>query len=541
MGGSTMTVEQVANSTVKYITELFEVDKQEYLQHILDLELCEEEEELSQEDKELLERHRISEDPMLPEWMREAVLIGCVYDWRERQWGIGNVPKVVEEGESRLKIKYDLLTEWVLKRFCVVTFNQILFIYSHQMYVENKGEIEKEITNILKKNGISDERQIRGIVNEVVTRVMYLSSQREYPFNKLGAEFIPLKNGILWRGKEYRLLPHSPCFLYTYRLPVKFDPNAECPKIDKFLSEIVEPDNVDILYEIPASCLLQSSEYHEAYMLVGGGGNGKSTFLKLVEALLGKENVSSVSLQELCESRFKVAALVGKLANIYADIPRKPVKYFEKFKMITGGDGVTVERKYKDPFKFRNTARLIFAANELPTVTEDTYAFWRRWILIEFPNTFPPNPNLIKELTTDEELSGFLNKVLAALTKIEIQGRLSKSGTVEKLMETWKKMSNPVYAFVLERCEADPNAWETKDDVYADYVDFCKENDLRVLSKNVFAQELGKHIRVAATKKKVGGTRVWVWVGLKLKPKKEEDEEEKPEEMVLDFFNEGEE
>lgn len=530
------------NSTVKYIKELFEADMQEYLQYILDLELREEEEPLNQDERQLLERHRISEDPTLPEWIREAVLVGCVYDWWNKHWSEEDyVPNVVEEGDGKPRIKYDYLTEWVLKRFCVVTFNQIPFIYMNKMYVENKGEIEKEITNVLKKNGISEERQIRGIVNEVVTRVMYLSSQREYPFNKLGAEFIPLKNGILWRSNEYRLLPHSPCFLYTYRLPVKFDPNAECPKIDKFLSEIVEPENVEVLYEIPASCLLQSSEYHEAYMLVGSGSNGKSTYLKLVETFLGKENVSSVSLQELCESRFKVAALVGKLANIYADIPRKPVRYFEKFKMITGGDSITVERKYKDPFKFKNTARLIFAANELPSVTEDTYAFWRRWILIEFPNTFPPNPDLIKELTTEDELSGFLNRVLAALTRIEIQGRLTKTSTVEKLMEAWKKMSNSVYAFVKERCEQDPNAWETKDNVYADYVEFCKENDLRVLSKNVFAQELGKHIRVTATKKRVGGTRVWVWVGLRLKPREdEEDEEERPEETVLDFFDEGE-
>jgi len=441
-------------------------------------------------------------------------------------------PKVVEKEENKLLVNYDILTTYIIKKFCIISFKKIIYIYYNEMFREDEGQISKEIEKILISEGIADKKRIRETVNEVIARILWRTFFVEYPFNKLGNEFIPLKNGVLWRGTEYKLLPHSLAFGYTYRLPVKYNPEAEHPKIEKFISEIVSKENRQILYEIPASCLLQNPNYHYAYILVGTGSNGKSTYLKLIEKFLGKENISGVSLQELCEDRFKAAQLVGKLANIHADLPKYPLKYSGKFKILTGGDRLTVERKYKDPFEFTNTARLIFAANELPEVTDQSYAFWRRWIVVEFPNKFSQNPSLLEELTTEEELSGLLNSVLLALTRIEIRGQLTKTETVDKIMETWMKRANSVFAFVKDCIEVEVNSYETKDDVYECYVRYCESNDLRVFSKNIFGQELQKHVPgVKSSQKRLRGQIVRVWLGIKLKREYfevgEEDEEDK--------------
>ncbi len=215
---------------------------------------------------------------------------------------------------------------------------------------------------------------------------------------------------------------------------------------------------------------------------------------------------------------------MGKLANIYADLPKYAIFDTGKFKVLTGGDRVTVERKYKDPFEARITARMIFSANELPEVNDRTYAFWRRWIVVEFPNQFPPNPDLIEELTIEEELSGFFNKVLEALTRIEIKGP-TKNETVEKIMEEWMSRSNSVYAFVKERIEKDPKSYEVKDDVYAAYVEYCEENELPALAKNKFSQELMRLVpSVRVERMTIAGRRVRVWAGIRLKRKPEEDD-----------------
>jgi len=342
------------------------------------------------------------------------------------------------------------------------------------------------------------------------------------PFNKLSGDFIPLKNGVLWRGENI-LLPHSPVFGYTYCLPVKYNPDAECPRIDRFISEVVEGPNRRVLYEIPALCLLQNQEHHYAYMLLGSGSNGKSTYLKLLEAFLGEDNVSHVSLQDLNEDRFAASALVGKIANIYADIPPKALRVAEKFKVITGGDRLSVQKKFKDRFDIRITAKLIFSTNELPETEDTTDAFWRRWILIDFPNKFPPNPDLIKELTAEEELSGFLNKVLEAMTRIEVKG-VTITDTIEERAKTWKKRANSIYGFVEDCLEPDEKSWELKEEVYQKYVEYCEINDFPARSKSVFFLELPRYIRFRKVRRKKGGERYFVLEGIRIKREYFEEE-----------------
>jgi len=506
---------------LNHVRNLYEDNIHEFNSFLEDLH--DRAEEGDDDAKKLVEKYGIIEDPTIPEWLSEIILYGFIYEL-DYVFAPNAPPRVVEEENKRLLVNYDRLTTYIIKRFCVVSFKKTLYIYDGKKFCEDEGEIGREIESILVSQGIADKKKIRDTINEVLTRITLRTFFRENPFNSFGSEFIPLRNGVLWRGQEYRLLPYSPAFGYTYSLPVSYDGNAECPKIDQFISQIVAEENRKILYEIPALALLQNPRYNTAYMLVGSGSNGKSTYLQVLEAFLGRENVSNVSLQELCEDRFKAAELFGKLANIYADLPKNPIRYAGKFKILTGGDSVTAERKYRDPFSFVNKAVLIFSANELPEVTDQTYAFWRRWTIVEFPNTFPVNSGFVEELTDEKELSGFLNRVLEAMTRVEIKG-LTKTKAVEELKEAWMKRANSVYAFVRDRVEQNPVAWIPKEDLYNAYVEYCDENDLPALANNKFAQELKKFVRVKATKRKVGGARVHVWEGIQLKFSEEEVEE----------------
>ena len=451
----------------------------------------------------------------VPGEVLEHAVWGLYYEWR---WARAAPPSFVEVQDGKIKVKYGRAEDWVRKRFCVVSYRGIsLWVYVDGAFRESVKEIDRVVRQGLYPH-ITEEHRIKGIVDEILFR-LELDAYRDFPFNGLGAEFVPVENGVLWRcGGSVVLLPQSPTFGYTYKLPVRYDPSARCERIDKFISEVVTEENRRVLYEIAASCLLPASRYHAAYMLVGTGSNGKSTYLELLQRFLGEENVANVALQELAASRFKPAQLVGKLANIYADIPKRPLHETGMFKMLTGGDRITVEKKFKDPFEFENTARLIFSANELPEVTDQTYAFWRRWIVVQFPKVFPPNPGLINELTTPEELSGFLNEVLAVLDEIERRGDLTRTGEVERMMEEWMRRSNSVYAFVRDCVEFSPRGFVPKDEVYAAYVEYCEEHNYRTLAKNVFAAELMRQVRgMGIGRRKIGGRRVMTWEGIRLK------------------------
>ena len=132
-------------------------------------------------------------------------------------------------------------------------------------------------------------------------------------------DILNLQNGLL-NLHTLEFTKHSPDCLSLVQFPIKYVPNAKCPNVLKFLGQVLKPKDVFTALQLCGYCLYKSAKYEKAVMCVGKGDNGKSTFLKLIERLLGVKNVSHVSLQELNGDKFAFADLCGKLANIFADL-----------------------------------------------------------------------------------------------------------------------------------------------------------------------------------------------------------------------------
>lgn len=396
--------------------------------------------------------------PVSVETLGKIIAIGKAY----REYNKLPAPRIVEiddDGDKKLKIKYETLTKHIERKYATISFYTNIFIFKNG-YKQEIGEIWNEARRLIERQaGIKlDEKKIAEVEREIKMRIRGDTYIRENPFNKLPpSKFIPVRNGILLNlnGKRI-LLPSSPAFGFTYSLNVDYDPTKDCPKIRQFIESLTP--HYKILYEAIASALLPVYQYQGNYMFVGSGSNGKSTFLALLRDFLGEQNIASISLQELIMHRFKTAELFGKLANIYADLPSDALKTTGIFKMLTGGDSITAERKFQHPFTFVNSARMYFSANILPEVNDETYAFWRRWIVVEFPNHFQENPNLLKEITAEDEKSGLLNLILDVLEEI-VKNGLTQTGIVAEMREKWKERSSPVYAFVKNCVEQDPNSY----------------------------------------------------------------------------------
>ena len=212
---------------VAYCRKLYHEELQEFDKFLLYLE---DEAARGDEDAEkTLRQYSILEDPTVPKVLREILKIGFAYNLKfhpDKGEFAGLPPDVVEVTEDanskKYVINYDLLTTYIQKRYCVVTYKKINYIYINGMFVEDDGFIGKKIERILIHKGIADKKKIRDTVAEIFARLNWRTFMIRFPFNTFGRVFVPCANGVLWRSElGYRLLPFSPAFGYTYRIPVK--------------------------------------------------------------------------------------------------------------------------------------------------------------------------------------------------------------------------------------------------------------------------------------------------------------------------------
>jgi P4 family phage/plasmid primase-like protien len=249
-------------------------------------------------------------------------------------------------------------------------------------------------------------------------------------------------------------------------------------------------------------------------MLAGSGSNGKSVFLKIVEAMVGSENTSHVSLQDLERDKFAPADLYGKLVNTFADLKAEKLSTTGMFKTLVSGDTIRAQRKYGQPFSFRNFAKLFFSANKIPDSDDKSYAYYKRWLILVFGKVFEGytrDTELINKLTTPEELSGLLNLALIALRKLRMDGGFGDI-SVERIRQQYEENANTVKAFLDDRCIIDltaPEYYTLTTNMYNEYLIFCKERKERPLEMSVF----GKKERI----RYYGGQREYCYVGVKLR------------------------
>ena len=303
---------------------------------------------------------------------------------------------------------------------------------------------------------------------------------------------INLKNGRLdWKAGE--LKPHDPAIFEVSQIPVVYDPKAECPVFNKYLETTLEPDVHPLIEEMLGYFLIPDTKtMRKAFMVYGSGANGKSVLLDVIENLLGINNVSGVPLQSLEEDKFKTAQLLGKLANIFADLDSRALKGSSFFKTLTSGDLLEVERKYGQPFKFRNYARLIFSANEIPMSNDRTFAFYSRWVLIPFEKTFKEGENadvtLPKKLAKPEELSGILNRGLVGLKRLfsSSSPKFTIPESVEQALHDYQVKNDVVASFIEDCVEKNPSGAVEKQYLYRTFKLWCRQSGNTILSEKKF-------------------------------------------------------
>ncbi|MEM4620982.1 MAG: DUF5906 domain-containing protein [Desulfurococcaceae archaeon] len=480
------------------------------------------------------------------------------------------VPSLPKEWEILIySISRKLMDQKIIKTFYLFEGNREVVLgihcYENGYYRECEDTLKHEITRLLETSRLLDIRLIPSLTGIIVKNIEIRTMEYYRPAKRC----LLFKNKIFsWdkfletRDIELSLIEPNPEIIVTHRIPWELKP--ELFKIREGLLKYIPPSSVNDFIELfkalapksfkafldwvkkpgeseetayPRVLLLleiigytlypHEYPFHKAILLVGEGLNGKTTFLKLIETILSKPNVSGVSLCDLDPrvNRFAPADLYNKLANISSEPPRKHLDP-TLFKSLTGEDLVRVERKFRDSFTTHNYAKLIFSANELPMVTEDTFAFWRRWIVIEFPNRFAPDPGFFDRTFTPDEIEAIILLSLHAFRNVLERKSFTESG-VDDIREEWLSRSNPVYRVVKKMIEdgiieLDPKAVVIKSDLYAlykKYVEILNGEGYEIipLEQKDFTKSLTRYFPVKSGVTRIEGKSRNVYFGVKIK------------------------
>lgn len=276
--------------------------------------------------------------------------------------------------------------------------------------------------------------------------------------------------------------------LFFYCLPYAYDPQAECPQWHGFLHRVQPEANARTqLGEFMGYTLMRGHQLEKMLWLVGPGQNGKSTFLNVFEEMLGKDNVSNLSLDQLSNDPIARWAFEHKLLNSATESGDRINA--SVMKRICSGEAVTVEQKYVNPHETTDYGKVIMATNEFPR-PENTAAFFRRILVLPFTECIT---DAEKDVHLDEklkaELPGILNWVLGLLPGLMQRGAFTTSDCGQKALDEYMLESDNVRLFLSEMLEPSENS--THGQVLFDaYVEYCKHLHTFNLGRNKFFHRL---------------------------------------------------
>jgi putative DNA primase/helicase len=341
---------------------------------------------------------------------------------------------------------------------------------------------------------------------------------------------IVFQNGLL-DVDTGELRPLTPNIFVTSTLPYDYDPRAQCKLWRGFVRDVFNGDQGchDLLQEWFGYNLIASNYMQAMMFLIGVRSSGKSTTANVLQNLLGSERCSAINVQDLF-SDFGLHSLVGKYAAFIPE-PGQLGKYnsqhaLQRIKQITGGDTVSINRKFKEAISVKLFSRLTYADNFLPSFQDESRAFLRRVNLLYFGNDCTQKEQGIDRQLGQKlasEVQGIANWALEGLRRLLRQGHFTEPEPSREYLERIAEMSAPIRRIITAHCHLSkdrPNeAWASTDQLYELYKAVCDDEGEPVReSKEQFVSKLKAHFPWArrGQKRTDKGDRPWGYFGIQI-------------------------
>lgn len=401
------------------------------------------------------------------------------------------------DGNTLLHEKF---AEYLKNAKHIVKINNQLHIFKDGIYVPGYRAIEGEMIQLIP--------HLRDAQRKEVLKYLELIAE---PAKAADANFIAFKNGVYDVAHEV-MVPPSPDLILTNRIEHNFNPAAYSELMDSTLNKLAcqDKDIRALLEECVGYCFYRRNELGKAFILTGDKSNGKSTFLDVVAAILGEDNISTLDIKELGD-RFSTSMMFGKLANIADDIGDDFLQgtQVSVFKKVVTGNRIKAERKGQDPFEFSPYVKILASANEIPRMKDKTGAVLRRLVIIPFNATFSKDdpdyrPFIKYDLMQPEALEYMIALGMEGLKRVISNRAFTVPTLVQEQLDEYEESNNPIIAF-LKDVELSELENEPTSDVYRRYNLFCTENSLQAMSAIAFTKQLCRRCGFTLTRKRVDG------------------------------------
>lgn len=411
--------------------------------------------------------------------------------------------------------KRELAEEFIKKHPLYYDKSKLWWIwnpYEFRWELTDETEILNFIPNFAQNNIIRSHEK-----NEILEALRQVA--RKNKPRDIKKSWIQFKD-IIWDFNTGDKFKATPEYFVVNPIPYKISGDPRTPTIDKIFEQWVGKKYVKLLHQIIAYCLFPSYPLHRLFCLIGEGLNGKSCFLKILKKFLGENNVSSTELDTLLNSRFEMVKLHKKLSCVMGETNFSEISKTSILKRLTGGDMIGFEYKNKNPFDEVNYAKIIIATNNLPATTDKTLGFYRRWIIIDFPNKFSEKKDIV-ETIPEGEFENLATNSLIYLKELMDLREFHNEGTIEERIEKYESHSNFLEKFIeLFIGRDDPDSFITKASFYRKFIAWSKENKYRTLSDKSIGKKM-RELGVESGRKtmEIDGKSIQagVWFGIKWK------------------------
>ncbi|WP_400244966.1 phage/plasmid primase, P4 family [Niallia sp. JL1B1071] len=332
-------------------------------------------------------------------------------------------------------------------------------------------------------------------------------------------EKVNFKNGV-YDIESSTFGSYEQSYKTAFQLNVGYQMDAQCPRFEEYIAASLTKEDADTVQEMIGYLLTTEMKAQKAFIMYGPGNTGKSTLIEIIEGIIGRDYVSNVPFQEL-GAKYRTVKLFGKLLNSYADLPQGTIKDTSVFKALVSGDSMHADDKYEKGFDFNNTARLLFAANKLPSnYVDQTSGFYRRLTLIPFQNVVS-NENIDRNLKEEmfKEREGIVQWALIGLKRlISNNYQFTESDGSKNLMKEYKKGNNSVLWFCDEFCLLNLAAKVSGKRLYDEYKKECLDAKVSAVPQREFYSQVECLFANEGVAKRQGSqTRAVEFVSIKLR------------------------
>lgn len=363
--------------------------------------------------------------------------------------------------------------EFIAKELDVKIYNGSLYFKDGLNYSKDKIKLNKAINKHLRLR----RSQMTELDAQLYIYAELIDSKQKF--------LVKLRNGVV---VEDNVVDYD-CGFTPFYLDVSYDATAYDKNVDDFINFICcdRKDMRTVLEEILGHILLVNKFPHKIFFLTGSGANGKSTFVEMITKWTGDLS-SHVDIANFDDGT-SLASLIGKIVNVADDVDAIYLEKSKNLKTMASGNTVGARAIYSQPITLKNTATLIFTANEPPVFKDKSDGIGRRLVIIPFENKVKTCIyNLDELLSSDNAKSYLLNLALQGVKRIYANKlEMSTSETIEQATKQYYLDNDSVMAYLNDYPAIDNNPIGS---VYEAYEEFCEDSNLKAVSRTKFSRRL---------------------------------------------------